>query len=266
MSSDSTRLFFRLLGHLAGDDALGQALDDGGLADARLADQHRVVLGAPLQHLDGAADLLVAADDRVELALAGALGEVEAVLLERLAVAFGFGAVDLLAAAHRVDRGFERLARQAVLARDAADVLLAVGQRQQHQLAGDVLVAALEAFLLGGLQQRTSSRPTWTCSWPCTWGRLCIALGAGQQAGHVDAGALQQRARAVLLPQHGHQQVLGFDVLVVVGQGQALGLAQGLLELGGEFVESHGKSPLTPACAFGGFSRVGNRSPRGWAD
>jgi hypothetical protein len=56
------------LGHFAGDDALRQAFDDGGLADAGLADQHRVVLGAALQHLDGAADFLVAADHRVELA------------------------------------------------------------------------------------------------------------------------------------------------------------------------------------------------------
>ena len=34
------------LGHVVGDDLLGQALDDGGLADAGLADEHRVVLGA----------------------------------------------------------------------------------------------------------------------------------------------------------------------------------------------------------------------------
>ncbi len=47
----------------------------------------------------------------------------------------------------------KRLARQAVLARDAADVLLAVGQRQQEHLAGDELVAALERLLLGRLQQ-----------------------------------------------------------------------------------------------------------------
>ena len=70
MSSTSTRLFFERIGHLAVDDALRQAFDDRRLADARLADQHRVVLGAPLQHLDGAADLVVAADHRVELALA----------------------------------------------------------------------------------------------------------------------------------------------------------------------------------------------------
>ena len=39
-------LVVQALGHVAGVDALGDALDDGGLAHARLADQHRVVLGA----------------------------------------------------------------------------------------------------------------------------------------------------------------------------------------------------------------------------
>ena len=34
------------LGDVVGGDRLGQALDDGGLADAGLADEHRVVLGA----------------------------------------------------------------------------------------------------------------------------------------------------------------------------------------------------------------------------
>ena len=82
-------LVLEALGHLAVDDALGQALDDGGLADARLADQHRVVLGAPLQHLDRAADLVVAADHRVELAAGGALGQVDGVLLQRLAALLG---------------------------------------------------------------------------------------------------------------------------------------------------------------------------------
>ena len=63
-------LVLQALRHVAVDDAQRQALDDGGLADAGLADQHRVVLGAARQHLDGAADLLVAADHRVELAVA----------------------------------------------------------------------------------------------------------------------------------------------------------------------------------------------------
>ena len=45
-------LVLQALGHVALDDAAGEALDDGGLADAGLADQHRVVLRAPRQHLD----------------------------------------------------------------------------------------------------------------------------------------------------------------------------------------------------------------------
>ena len=65
------RLPLQALGHVAGDDPLGQALDDRGLADAGLADQHRVVLGAAGEHLDDAADLGVAADDRVDLARRG---------------------------------------------------------------------------------------------------------------------------------------------------------------------------------------------------
>ena len=65
-------LVAQALRHVAGDDALGEALDDRGLADAGLADQHRVVLGATAEHLHDAADLVVPADDRVELALAGA--------------------------------------------------------------------------------------------------------------------------------------------------------------------------------------------------
>ena len=71
------------VGHVAGDDALGEPLDDGGLADAGLADQDGVVLGAPRQHLDHAPDLGVAADDRVEPAVLGGLGEVDGVLLQR---------------------------------------------------------------------------------------------------------------------------------------------------------------------------------------
>ena len=57
------------LGHLAPHDAQGQALGDGGLADARVADIERVVLGAAAQDLDGALDLGLAADQRVDPAL-----------------------------------------------------------------------------------------------------------------------------------------------------------------------------------------------------
>src|ERR1700748_129525 len=71
-------LVLQKLRHLAARDALGQALDHGGLADARLADQHRVVLRAAREDLHDPLDLVLTAHDRVELALGGELGEVAA--------------------------------------------------------------------------------------------------------------------------------------------------------------------------------------------
>src|SRR5690606_39614182 len=70
------------LGDVLGNDALGETLDDGGLADAGLTDEHGVVLGAAREDLHDPLDLPVAADDRVELALAGGLGPVPAELVE----------------------------------------------------------------------------------------------------------------------------------------------------------------------------------------
>ena len=70
------------LGHVAADDVGGEAFDDRGLADAGLADQHRVVLGAARQHLHDALDLLLAPDHRVELLVARELREVATELVE----------------------------------------------------------------------------------------------------------------------------------------------------------------------------------------
>ena len=84
MSSATSSRFRSDSGTSPFDDALGQPLDDGGLAHARLADEHRIVLGAAGQHLHHAANLLVAADDRIELAVAREVGEVAGVALERL--------------------------------------------------------------------------------------------------------------------------------------------------------------------------------------
>ena len=69
--------------HVAVDDLLRQPLDDRRLADARLADQHGVVLGAAAEHLLHALELVLAADERVELILHRRLGEVAAELGEQ---------------------------------------------------------------------------------------------------------------------------------------------------------------------------------------
>ena len=80
MSSARMRLSARKCGTSPYDDLLRQAFDDGGLADAGLADQDGVVLGAPAQHLLHPLQLVLAADERVELVFHRGLGQIAAEL------------------------------------------------------------------------------------------------------------------------------------------------------------------------------------------
>ena len=107
-------LALQAFGDLGIDDALRESLHDCGLADSRLADQHRVVLGAPLQDLNGAPDLVVAPDHRVEHTLLGPLGEIDGVLLQGAALLFRVRIVDRFAAPNVVDRLLDCRAGRAV--------------------------------------------------------------------------------------------------------------------------------------------------------
>jgi hypothetical protein len=82
-------LVAQLVGHFGPlDDALREALGDGRLADARLADEAGVVLLAAVEDLDDALGLDLAADDLVELALARLLRQILAVGVENLRFLF----------------------------------------------------------------------------------------------------------------------------------------------------------------------------------
>ena len=134
-------LALEALGHVAGDDALGQAFHDGRLADAGLADQHRVVLGAARQHLDHAADLLVAADHGVELALARQIGQVLGITLERLVLLLGVDVRHALRAAHLDERLVDGLGGDAARGEHpAGGPRLVLGDGDQQVLGRDVLV------------------------------------------------------------------------------------------------------------------------------
>jgi hypothetical protein len=68
-SSATTRLFFSPSGTSPCHDPPRQPLRNRRLAHPRLADQHRIVLRPPRQHLHHPADLRIAPNHRVELAL-----------------------------------------------------------------------------------------------------------------------------------------------------------------------------------------------------
>ena len=71
------------VGHLARDDALGQQLGNGGLANAGSTNQHGVVLAATRQHLDQIADFGIASDHRIEIASFRLRCQIPAVGLQR---------------------------------------------------------------------------------------------------------------------------------------------------------------------------------------
>src|SRR5690606_2611953 len=140
-------------GHVAIDDPEREALGDGRLADARLADQHGIVLGAAAQDLDGAADFLVAPDDGIELALARVLGQVAGIFLERVIGVFRARRIGGAALADRLDGGVQPVGRDARRGEDLARIgVFLDGQRQQHALDRDETVAGLAGRRLGGLE------------------------------------------------------------------------------------------------------------------
>ena len=98
-------LVLQVLGHVATHDALGQSLGNGRLARARLANQDGVVLRAPAQNLQHAAYLVVASDDRVQLALTGQVDQVLGILLQTLVVVVSRLRLYLLSLAQFVDGG-----------------------------------------------------------------------------------------------------------------------------------------------------------------
>ena len=72
------------LGHVALMDAQRQALGQRGLPDAGLADQQRVVLAPPAQHLDDALELGGPPNQRIDAALGGLGVQVGRVGLQRI--------------------------------------------------------------------------------------------------------------------------------------------------------------------------------------
>src|SRR5207237_2624480 len=112
-------LVLEAFGHILPDDALRKPFDDGRLADTRFANQYRVVLRPPRQHLDHAPDLVVAADDRIELPLSRELREVAAVLFERLVGGFRILRRDTLRSADRGHRLEDLVLRGTVLLQGA---------------------------------------------------------------------------------------------------------------------------------------------------
>ena len=227
---------------LAVHDAERKPLDDGGLTDAGLADQDRVVLGAALQDLDGAADLVVASDDRIELALAGPCREIDGIFLERLAALLGVRVIDRLPAANGVDGIGDALLVGTRLAQDLAQLPAVFARGEQENLARDELILAFLGVFVAKVQELFEiARDVHLATRPFD------ARQATQRFVHpraqsldVDPGRTEQVARrAALLIQERRHDVQRLDELVIAPDGETLRVGERVLEHGGEFVEPH---------------------------
>ena len=75
---------FQNVRHVRARDSLRQPFGNRGFAHAGLADQHRVVLGAPRQDLHHPADFVFAPDDRIQLVVPGEAREISRVFFQNL--------------------------------------------------------------------------------------------------------------------------------------------------------------------------------------
>ena len=228
------------LRHVAGDHALSQPLDYGGLAHAGLADEHGVVLGPPGQYLDDPPDLGVPADHRVQAAGPGLPGQVDAVLLQRLVGTLRVLRRDPRVPAYLLERLDQRLGAGAGLPEQVSHVTAAGREADEQVLGGDELVAQLPGLVGGGVDRR-QQRPR------CLRGTRRGArhpgqpgqqvLGAAQHVGRVRADRAQQRSRgAAGLLDQGGEQVRRADLRVTVGRGSPHRRGQRLLALAGELL------------------------------
>ncbi len=134
-----------------GRDAQGQALDDGGLPDTGLPDQDRVVLRPPGEDLHDAADLVVAADHRVEGVVPRELGEIPAVFLEGAVLLLVPARFDLLGRApHGLHGRLDLRTAGAVLLEEVLGRRPDGEQSEQQEVGIRVAVLALLGLLLGG--------------------------------------------------------------------------------------------------------------------
>jgi hypothetical protein len=212
-------LVFQTLRHVAIDDAQSQALDDCGLADAGLADQHRIVLGAAGEHLHGAADFLVAADDWIKLAVARSLGEVTGIFFQRIISVLGGSRIRGAALAQSLDRDVERLRGDARILQNLCRLAaLLDGQSQQQPLDGDETVARFLAGVFGSVEDACQSRVE--IDLPCPAARdlrplVELRIDGGERGARFAAGTVDQPRREPFgIVEQDLQQVFGGKLLM----------------------------------------------------
>ncbi len=268
------------LGHVAHDDAPRQTFGDGGLADAGIAHEQRVVLLAAAKHLDGALDLGTAANQRIDAAGARLLIQVNTIDLERIGAA-----LLLLAALDRrrvlVDPAHgARLRHPGPLGDTVADIVDRVEPRHvlllqeergmafalgedgdEHVGAGHLLAAArlhmrhgamndaLEACRRLGITVRIKHQPRQLI--------VDVARKLVAQQIEIDIAGAHHRRRVAVVDQ-GQEQMLQRRIFVAALIGILQSAPESLLERSRK--RSHLDPTLSPSCTVEGARADGQSS------
>ena len=225
----------QVFGHIAAHDTLCKALCNGGLANAGLTDQAGVVLGLTGQDADHVADFLIAANDGVQLLLAGKVYQILTVFLQGVVGILRVVIGDALVAAHCGELLQELILGDAKGTEQFCRVLiLLIQQAQKHMLYADIVVlhglclAGCGAeHLIGGLRDIDLVGVTAGAGHPGQ-SRKLFSHG-GRKAAGVHIHLLQQlRDQALLLRSQCVQQMFGFQLVMLVLHCQLLRCLQSL--------------------------------------
>ena len=142
--------------NVAVGNLLRQALDDGRLADAGLADEDGIVLGPAAEDLDDALEFLIAADQRIELVVHGGLGQVARKLGQqaRFAVARASRRRSLLLVGPRQLFADGEQLQSALVQYLGGEALLFAQQSEQQVFRADVFVRE-PLGLFGGVSEHS---------------------------------------------------------------------------------------------------------------
>ena len=228
------------LGHVAGHDPLRQPFGHSGLTHATVTDQHRVVPGPLGQHQDDAADLGVAADHRVQHAVAGAVGEVNAILLQSLVGILGVRAGHPGAGADLAERLEQRVSRNVGRGQHGLGLTAIGGQADQQVLGGDVPIAQLPSPAGRGRDRRQQPtghlrRAERSAAHTRQPGQALLGLLDDQRRVGADHPQ-QRRGRAVRLLDQSQEQMQGVDLRAAVRRGAPHRRGQRVLALAGQLV------------------------------
>ena len=124
-----------------------QSFDNGRLADAGFADQHRIVLGAAAENLQHPLDFVGPADDRIQLTFLGQLGQIASELIEcrRVALPIALTRSGLPEKRDGQLSGGQEIGAEAA-ENLSADPFFFSEQAQQKMFAPDMIVAEKTGF------------------------------------------------------------------------------------------------------------------------